>query len=32
MTFATTENEVLREMEDLLREKEEEVMGRMRIN
>ena len=32
MTFATTEKEVLREMEDLLRDKEDEVMGRVRIN
>lgn len=31
MTFAATEKEVLRKMEDLLRDKEEEVMGRVRI-
>ena len=32
MTFATTEKEVLREMSDLLRDKEDEVMRRVRIN
>ena len=31
MTFAATEKEVLRELDDLLRDKEEEVMGRVRI-
>ena len=31
MTFAATEKEVLREMDALLRDKEEEVMGRVRI-
>ena len=32
MTFAATEKEVLQKMEDLLRDKEDEVMGRVRIN
>ena len=31
MTFAATEKEVLRDMSDLLRDKEDEVMGQVRI-